>query len=86
VTTSGGVPVAGIGNSPSAEGIAWLPRPAQISSSATANSAGTIYDGGLFESAPAAAVVPGIGATSTIATVALTMGSFYDIAVVQPAP
>jgi hypothetical protein len=86
VTTSGGVPVAGIGNSPSAEGIAWLPRPAQISSSATANSAGTIYDGGLFEAAPAAAVVAGIGATSTIATVALTMGSFYDIAVVQPAP
>jgi hypothetical protein len=86
VTTSGGVPVAGIGNSPSAEGIAWLPRPAQISSSATANSAGTIYDGGLFEAAPAAAVVAGIGATSTIATVALTMGSFYDIAVIQPAP
>ena len=32
------------------------------------------------------AVVPGAGATSTIATVALVMGSRHDIAVIQPAP
>jgi len=86
VTTNGGVPVAGIGNYPAAEGIAFMPRPAQISSSVTANSPGTIYDGGLFEAAPTAVVVPGVGATATIATIALTMGSFYDIAFIQPAP
>ena len=33
-----------------------------------------------------AVVVPGVGATSTIATVAFIMGSRSDIAVIQPAP
>lgn len=86
-TTYGGTPVAGIGNFPAAEGIAWLPRPANIGlASVTANFLGTIYDGGLFQSAPTVVVVPGAGATPTIATVALTMGSFYDIATLQKAP
>jgi hypothetical protein len=86
-TTYGGGPVAGIGNSPANEGIAFLPRMANIGfASVTAQFLGTIYDGGLFESAPTVAVVPGAGATPTIATVALTMGSQYDIAVIQPTP
>src|SRR5271163_2971969 len=45
-TTFGGVPLAGtITNSPEAEFIAWLPRPAQIGlASVTANFLGTVYD------------------------------------------
>lgn len=86
VTTFGGTPVAGIGNTPANELIAFLPRAANIGSSVTANQLGTVYDGGLFESAPTVAVVPAFGATATIATVALTMGSQYDIAVIQPTP
>ena len=87
-TTFGGAPSAGtITNSPEASFIAFEPRPAQIGlASVTANFPGVVYDGGLFLSAPTVAVVPGAGATSTIATVALTMGSRFDIAIVQPGP
>jgi Ni2+-binding GTPase involved in maturation of urease and hydrogenase len=40
----------------------------------------------LFLSAPTVVVAPGAGATSTIATVVLNMGSKFDIAVIQPGP
>ena len=85
-TTFGGVPVAGIGGTPFAEGLAFLPRQATMSyPSVTAGAAATIYDGGLFESAPTGInLVP--GGVATIATVALVMGSRHDIAVIQPAP
>jgi hypothetical protein len=87
-TTFGGAPIAGtITNGPSASYLAFDPRPAQIGlASVTAGFPGTVYDGGLFESAPTVVVVPGAGATSTIATVALVMGSRPDIAIVQPGP
>ena len=87
-TTFGGAPIAGtITNGPSANYLAFEPRPAQIGlASVTAGFPGTVYDGGLFESAPTVVVVPGAGATSTIATVALVMGSRPDIAIVQPGP
>jgi hypothetical protein len=87
-TTFGGAPVAGaIANSPEANFIAWLPRPAQIGyASVSANFPGVVYDGGLFLSAPTVAVSPGAGATSTIATIVLNMGSKFDIAVIQPGP
>jgi hypothetical protein len=87
-TTFGGAPLQGtITNGPDSLFLSFEPRPANIGfASVTANFLGTVYDGGLFESAPTVVVVPGAGATSTIATVALTMGSRYDIAVIQPAP
>jgi hypothetical protein len=87
-TTFGGSPVAGtITNSPEANFLAFEPRPANIGlASVTVGFPGTVYDGGLFQSAPTIVIVPGAGATSTIATVALVMGSRADIAIVQPGP
>lgn len=85
-TTYGGVPVAGIGNTPFNEGIAFIPRPADMSyPSVTAGAAATIYDGGLFQGAPVGVdMVP--GGAATIASLALLMGSKYDIAIIQAAP
>ena len=95
ITTVGGVPVTGsITNNPDSTYLAWEPRPAQIgltpsNTSVSVGSSGAIYDGGLFEGAPSIIVGLGTGATAfptTVATVALTMGSRADIAVIQPAP
>jgi hypothetical protein len=87
-TTFGGAPLQGsITNGPDSLFLSFEPRPANIGlASVTANFTGAVYDGGLFESAPTAVVVPGVGATSTIATVAFIMGSRPDIAVLQPGP
>jgi len=87
-TTFGGAPLAGaITNGPFSNYLAFEPRQAQIGyASVTANFPGVVYDGGLFESAPTVVVVPGAGATSTIATIALNMGSRPDIAIIQPGP
>ena len=95
ITTVGGVPVTGsITNNPDSTYLAWEPRPAQIgltpsNTSVSVGSSGAIYDGGLFEGAPSIIVGLGTGASAfptTVATVALTMGSRADIAVIQPAP
>jgi len=64
--------------------------PAQIgltpaNTSVSVGSAGAIYDGGLFESAPGIVVAPN-GILTTVATIALVMGGAYDIAVIQPGP
>jgi hypothetical protein len=87
-STSGGAPLQGsITNGPDSLFLTFMPRPANIGlASVTANFLGAVYDGGLFESAPTAVVIPGVGATSTIATVAFIMGSRPDIAIIQPAP
>lgn len=87
-TTFGGAPLQGsITNGPLSNYLAFEPRPANIGlASVTAGFPGTVYDGGLFESAPTVVIVPGAGATSTIATVALVMGSRPDIAIIQPGP
>jgi hypothetical protein len=91
ITTVGGVPATGtITNNPEATYRAWLPRPAQIgltpgNTSVSIGSAGAIYDGGLFEGAPGIVVAPN-GILTTVATIALTMGSAYDTAVIQQAP
>ena len=84
----GGVPPQGtITNGPEALYLAWFPRAVDISfASATAASPGTIYDGGLFLSAPTAIFPPTSGAAGTVGTVAFVMGSKPDIAVLQPAP
>lgn len=95
LTTVGGVPAGGtITNNPEFNNRAWLPRPAQVglvSSGAggtLSTQAGAIYDGGLFLGAPKAvlAIANGGGNPSTVATIALTMGSVPDIAQIQQAP
>ena len=89
--TYGGAPVAGaITNSPEAVGIAWLPRQANIAVTAASVSLAapaTVYDGGLFLSAPsiAALAAPG-GGLQTIAGLTAVMGSKFDIAIIQPGP
>lgn len=91
VITTGGAPVAGtITNDPNALRLAWLPRPANIgltaaNTSVSIGSAMTIYDGGLFLSAPSIVVAPG-GILTTVATVGLVMGSKLDNINVQAAP
>ena len=95
ITTVGGVPAQGtITNNPESTYLAWEPRPAQIgltpaNTSVSVGSAGAIYDGGLFQGSPGIIIGLGTGATAfptTVATVALVMGSRADIAVIQPAP
>ena len=91
--TYGGAPVAGaVTNNPEANYLAWLPRQAQVAVTASSVSQGapaTIYDGGLFQSAPTfVALNPGTGGTppTTVAGLTAVMGSRYDIAVIQAAP
>jgi hypothetical protein len=91
--TYGGVPVAGgITNNLEANNLAWLPRPANIAVTAASVSLAapaTVYDGGLFLSAPTfAALNPATGGTppTTVAGLAAVMGSHYDIAIIQQAP
>ena len=88
IITSGGVPSQGtITGNPEHFYLAWFPRPANITILAGTQSApGTIYDGGLFLSAPNASFPPTLGAVGTVGTVSLVMGSSPDIAVIQPAP
>lgn len=91
VITTGGAPVAGtITNDPNALRLAWLPRQANIgltaaNTSVSIGSPMTIYDGGLFLSAPSIVVSPG-GILTTVATVGLVMGSKLDIVNIQAAP
>lgn len=87
-STAGGAPLAGsITNGPASNFLDFMPRPAQIGfATITANTVGSIFDGGLFESAPTAVSIPGIGAAGTVATIALTMGSRGDIVIIQPGP
>lgn len=91
VITTGGAPVAGtITNDPNALRLAWLPRPANIgltaaNTSVSIGSPMTIYDGGLFLSAPSTVVSAG-GILTTVATVGLVMGSKLDNINVQAAP
>lgn len=93
--TGGGAPVAGtITNNPFALFLEFEPRPANIvitpgNTSISVATAGTIYDGGLFESAPSVLLTLGAGgggATTTIATLGLNMGSRPDIAIIQTGP
>jgi len=92
-STFGGNPVTGIGNYPAAELIAWTPRPANVAVTASSLSVAapaTVYDGGLFQSAPTIAAstgnAAGGAAPTTIAGLTAVMGSAYDIAVIQAAP
>lgn len=97
--TVGGVPPVGsIANNGDGLGLSWRPRPAQIgfALNAAANGTmaaqnGTIYDGGLFLTLAAPAyVITGLPITATTvavvgSTIALTMGTRPDNAILQPA-
>lgn len=91
VITTGGAPVAGtITNDPNALRLAWLPRAANIgltaaNTSVSVGSPMTIYDGGLFLSAPSTVVSAG-GILTTVATIGLVMGSKLDNINIQAAP
>jgi hypothetical protein len=88
----GGVPSQGtISSSPNSKYLSWFPRPVDISitganTSVSTGTAGVVYDGGLFLSAPTAAWPAAVGAATTVGTVAFTMGGAPDIAYIQPAP
>jgi hypothetical protein len=86
--------VAGsITNNTEALRLAWLPRQAQIgltpaNTSVSIGSPGTIYDGGLFLSAPSLNILlpANLAAPSTVASVAAVMGSRIDKVDLQAAP
>jgi hypothetical protein len=97
LTTVGGAQQAGtITNNPDFLNLAFRPRPADIG--ITSNSGGTlttqlgtIYDGGLFLSAPGLVIAPpatGSVALATVVspTISFTMGSTQDHIMLQPAP
>ena len=95
ITTVGGAPVQGtITQGPDSNYLSFEPRPANIgltpgNTSVSVGTAGAVYDGGLFQSAPSIIVGLGTGATAyptTVATVALVMGSRPDTAIIQPGP
>jgi hypothetical protein len=88
VTTTGGVPtaVSVIGN-PAVELTNFRPRAAQIditSSSAGALSAPVIVDGGLFANTATPVIIPAGTLPTTLASIALTMGSAVDTVLLQP--
>jgi len=87
ILTTGGSPLQGsITNGPQSNYIAWEPRPANISApSVTAGAVATIYDGGLFESAPTFWAIGTLG-SSVAPTLAMVMGGRNDIAIIQPGP
>jgi hypothetical protein len=90
LTTTGGGPNTGSVTNP--PDIKFRPRPAQINLAVTnlgtlATQVGTILDGGLFLGAPNPVLAVGaLGGSLVGATLALTMGSVPDVAIVQPAP
>lgn len=94
-SVGGGASLGTVTNSPEFLGLAFRPRPAQISLAVVgvgsiAAQAGTIIDGGLFLTAPTPVLAfntaPGATLLPTGSTIAFQMGSRPDIATIQPAP
>jgi hypothetical protein len=84
-TSGGGASLGAITNGPEYLGLAFRPRPANITmNSLTQGGVGTIIDGGLFLTAPT--FTPFGGVATTAATLAMIMGGRPDIALIQPAP
>jgi hypothetical protein len=88
VTTAGGVPVSvsAIKN-PAIEQTGYIPRQAQIGVTTSASgglSAPVIIDGGLFAGTPTAVIVGGGTLPTTLASVALTMGTANTSVLLQP--
>lgn len=100
LTTVGGAGNAGsITASPEFQGLAFRPRQAHVglaitgagAASSIAAQTGTIYDGGLFLSAPNPVftlnqLIAGAGTISASGTIVLTSGSRADFVTLQPAP
>ena len=88
VTTAGGGPSATSAvSNPMVELTKFRPRPAQIgvtSSSVGLLSAAVVTDPGLFISAPTPVIVPGGTVPTTLASIALTLGSYADTVLIQP--
>jgi hypothetical protein len=89
LATYGGAPVQGtITNGPDSLFLSFEPRPANIAyvaGSVSIGTSATIYDGGLFESAPT--FIQAVSSSAfTLATPVNVMGSRPDIAILQPAP
>jgi hypothetical protein len=88
ISTAGGVVTAtsAIGN-PAIEMTGFRPRPAIInvtSSAAGALSAPVVTDPGLFVGTPSVVITPGGTLPTTLASIALTMGSIADTIEMQP--
>ena len=95
VQTYGGAPSQGtFTNSQDYLYLGFMPRPANIGLSITGTGTigtqlGTIYDGGLFMSAPTSMITSSayVGVATVVgATLSVTAGSKPDIVVLQPAP
>lgn len=75
---------------PAIDGSGFIPRPAQVllSGATSLSSVATIYDGGLFVSAPTVVVaaVGGALTPASIVTVTATYAGAADTALLQPAP
>jgi len=75
---------------PAIDGSSFIPRPAQVLLSGTTSlsSVATIYDGGLFVSAPTVVVgaVGGAIAPASTATITATYAGAADTALLQPSP
>ncbi len=90
LTTTGGVPTAGVYTSPITDYTDFLPRQAntQLSLNSTGGVGsvkGSVVDGGMFLAAPTALVVGSGGAPFTAAAaISLNMGSTQDIVFIQP--
>ena len=87
--TFGGAPLQGsIVNGPDSNFLTFMPRPANaaiLGASLSVGAPASIYDGGLFESAPTFALLGAI-AGSVAPTLAMVMGGKADIAIIQPGP
>lgn len=88
VTTAGGVTTAtsAIGN-PMIEMTKFRPRPAQINVSASSAgllSAPVVSDPGLFVNTATPAIAGSGTLPTTLASIALTMGTYYDTVLIQP--
>ena len=88
VTTAGGAPTSTSAvSNPMVEMTKFRPRPARIdvtSSSVGAISAPVVTDPGLFCNTPTPVIIPGGTLPTTLASIALTMGSYNDTVLVQP--
>lgn len=90
---NGAPPAGAVTPTPESLRLAWQSRPAQIgltpaNTSVSAGSPAVIYDGGLFLGTPAVifASPAGAAAPTTIASLAVAMGSRPDIAIIQSGP
>lgn len=91
LTTIGGTPAASALRTPESQNLAFRPRPAQIGlavAGGTIASISTIYDAGMFLSAPTPLILSNSATTVSPvgASVTLAMGGITDFVIMQSAP